>query len=265
MHSRCGKTRSSPSRFLGVLWLLIAASCALDEPVPGDDAAPTAAEPTGLRSLALELPWGVVAGLEVGDASATDALVLLHGARFSSRTWSTLGTLAVPPGEGPLAGGPARIVALDLPGYGGSAPMPSSEGNREGESSGDLEPGPASLVAILDRLGIARALLVVPSMSGCFALPLLHGAPDRLLGMVPIAPACGEPFPPLEGSIVPVLILWGEDDAVLDVAGAAALSDRLGGATVEVFEGASHPCYLDQPDRFHVLLASFWGQVAAGG
>ncbi|MFT5478982.1 MAG: abhydrolase domain-containing protein 14 [Planctomycetota bacterium] len=109
--------------------------------------------------------------------------------------------------------------------------------------------------------------LVAPSMSGSYLGPLLAESPECLLGLVPIAPAAAASFAlPSTGGQADspppsILILWGENDTVFPVAGAATLSAALGNAPVEIFPGGSHPCYLDDPELFHGLLTAFVEEV----
>jgi pimeloyl-ACP methyl ester carboxylesterase len=41
---------------------------------------------------------------------------------------------------------------------------------------------------LLDRLSVTKPVVVSPSMSGTFSLPLVAAEPDRLAGFVAIAP-----------------------------------------------------------------------------
>ena len=184
-------------------------------------------EPEGLRLKALSL--GPTSGVTV---------LLLHGARFSSETWRELGTLEV------LSSAGLRAVALDLPGFGLSA-------------STDREPAEV-LGHVVEALGGGPVVLVSPSMSGAYSLPLVLDRPDTVLGYVPIAPAGIAPYQErLPDVRVPTLILWGSADAVVPLARGEALARAIPGSRLSVFEGASHPCYLDQADRFHAELIDF--------
>jgi pimeloyl-ACP methyl ester carboxylesterase len=118
---------------------------------------------------------------------------------------------------------------------------------------------------VIAAAGAERALLVGPSMGGGFALELVKTSPERVAGLVAIAPAASESFQLSSGSMPPALILWGEKDEVLPVARARELADHMPGARVEILPAASHACYLDAPGRFHELLVSFTREVFARG
>jgi len=175
--------------------------------------------------------------LEAGPSAGID-LLLLHGGRFDSSTWKKLGTIQL------LASRGYRVLALDLPGYGDS---PKSALSRE-----DFLP------ALLKSLDLDQVVILSPSMSGSFSLPMVARHPAKVRAYVPVAPAgVGRYGPRILFSPVPTLILWGSADRVFPVSGAADLATHFQDAEVHVFEGASHPCYLDQPKAFHQVLLAF--------
>jgi pimeloyl-ACP methyl ester carboxylesterase len=55
----------------------------------------------------------------------------------------------------------------------------------------------------------------------------------------------------------PTLILHGTEDAVVDSRNAALLAERLPDARVELFPGAGHLFFWEQPDRFVAALGEF--------
>lgn len=165
------------------------------------------------------------------------AVLLLHGGRFSSATWEELGTLDA------LAAAGLRAVAVDLPGF--------------GESTCAMDDRPGFLRELLERLDIERPVLVVPSMSGAFAVPLVCGEPGLFAGFVPVAPVGLESCERWRDVALPTLIVWSTTDEVVDVAAAHDLHERLEHSRLELFEDARHPCYLDEPERFHGLLTAF--------
>lgn len=166
------------------------------------------------------------------------AVLLLHGAAFDSSTWQKLGTIGV------LANAGYRVCAIDLPGYG------KSPTRRIDPSSFGLE--------LLAHLGLDRAVLVSPSMSGRVSFPLLLRHPERVAGFVPVA-AVGsiEYANKLQNSAVPALVVWGEKDALFPPTQAATLAKSFETAEVLILPGARHPAYLDQPKAFHDALLKF--------
>jgi abhydrolase domain-containing protein 14 len=186
----------------------------------------------------MKLHW-----LEAGPADGRTVL-LLHGARFHSKTWEQLGTLDKLAKEG------FRVVALDLPGFGASPAAPAG--------------AKLDLSAFLVAQKIAAPVVVSPSMSGKFALPLVTEHPDQVSGFVAIAPvALAEYETPLRALALPTLIVWGDRDTVVPLSQAHALHGWVKDSRLVVLKGAQHPCYLDRPDEFHAALIEFLRSLPA--
>ena len=176
--------------------------------------------------------------LEAG-ASGRPAVLLLHGASFSARTWQDLGTLAL------LAGQGYRAVAVDLPGFGQSEP-------------GNPDQPEAFLAEVMEQLTIDRPVLVSPSMSGGYSLPLVARHPEKLRGFVAVAPVSISRYEPeLPGNQLPVLAMWGSDDRIVPLEQAERLVRAMPNARLVVLENAGHACYLQATAEFHQHLTQF--------
>ena len=102
------------------------------------------------------------------------AVVLLHGLT-ATRRYVVMGSRA-------LERSGHRVIAYDARGHGGSSPAPDSAAYGYAELALDLE-------AVLDRLGVARAVLAGASMGAHTLLALALRAPERVAGLVVITPA----------------------------------------------------------------------------
>ncbi|XP_037070324.1 protein ABHD14B-like [Pollicipes pollicipes] len=187
------------------------------------------------------------------EAPPADGLtfLLLHGSRFSSATWQEMKTLRT------LAALGYTAVAIDLPGAGFS----------KSRSRGSL-PADASragfLAAVRSALGLSgRTVLVSPSLSGEFSLPLLAEQPGWLAGFVPVAPVGTEKLSAeqLRAIRVPTAIVYGSEDRGLGAASQRALS-AIPTSTVAVIPGGGHPAYLHDPALWHRVLHNFAQSLA---
>ena len=102
---------------------------------------------------------------------AAPAVLLIHGFGSSLHTWEDIA---------PGLAADRRVVRIDLPGFGLTGPDPT--GDYTDERAHRI------LLALLDRLGIARADVVGSSMGGRIAWSLAAAHPERVRRLVLMAP-----------------------------------------------------------------------------
>jgi pimeloyl-ACP methyl ester carboxylesterase len=189
----------------------------------------------------LELEGGKVHYLVEGHESG-GPVVLLHGASFTSETWNKIGTIKALVAAGRL------VYALDLPGFGRSTP-----------STGSAR---TWLKSVLDMLQIDRPVLVCPSMSGSYALPLAIEHPLRISGLVAVAPVgILKHEPSLRQIAVPVLAVWGENDDLIPQNQADLLVRSVRVGRKMIIAGGSHAPYMSEPSSFHAELLRFLNEI----
>ena len=129
----------------------------------GDAGRAAAAAPAGVRTATLRADDG--ARLAYDDAGAGRAVVLVHGFPQSRRYWHPQ-LAALPAG--------VRALAPDLRGFGDSEPRAPLSLDRHADD----------LVALLDHVGVARAVVCGLSMGGYVALALWRRHPARVRALV---------------------------------------------------------------------------------
>ena len=92
-------------------------------------------------------------------------VVLLHGIASSIYTWRHLLPELAPDHD---------VIALDLPGFGGSVQPPDLAWHLY----------PRVVLGLLDRLGVERAMMVGHSLGGAVAVSVAEESPDRVAGLV---------------------------------------------------------------------------------
>jgi len=108
--------------------------------------------------------------LSVRESGSGTPLVLLHAFPLSSRMWQAqLDELPGPDGSG------ARVLAVDLRGFGGTALGPDQP---------SLDPLADDLALLLDRAGIDRAVIGGLSLGGYTAMAFARRHPGRLSGLL---------------------------------------------------------------------------------
>lgn len=173
--------------------------------------------------------------LETGDADASSAILLLHGASFSAQTWQVLGTLDVLSQQG------YRVVAIDLPGFGLSASWVGTPVD--------------FLLEAIEILNLHRPIVVSPSMSGRYSLPVVAGHSQALSGWVAVAPVALLQYQQsLRGVPLATLAIWGSDDRIVPVSQADLLCQLMPHAQKAILPNVGHACYLKAIAPFHEHL-----------
>ncbi|KAA0191666.1 hypothetical protein HAZT_HAZT006209 [Hyalella azteca] len=174
-------------------------------------------------------------------ADKSKFVLLLHGAAFSSQNWRDIGTLSL------LAAMGYTAVAIDIP----ASFVPSVVQQLQ-------------QVSQLQHCTLVRPILISPSMSGQYSVPLLvteaqDPSGDPYLGAyIPVAPVATEQLTTSLASAVRTrtLILRGETDKSLGLKSVENLK-HIPDSLVVVIPDAGHPAYINQPQIFHNILHNF--------
>lgn len=168
----------------------------------------------------------------------TIPLLFLHGKAFQAETWQELGTL-----QAAIEAG-FSILAIDLPGFGKSP-------------EADLSPETV-INGVMKISNIESAILIGPSMSGKIAMEYTFSNPKKTAALVLVgAVGVEENRDKLNQLPSRTLIIWGENDQISDPANGRLLNKEISGSELVVFDGAKHPCYLEQPELWHKTLLNF--------
>ncbi|HZW55237.1 MAG TPA: alpha/beta hydrolase [Nitrososphaerales archaeon] len=191
-------------------------------------------------------------------------ILFFHGFSFSLDDWARIGTLDLIAKEG------YPVIALDLPaGKGSKSDKMKTQIKEDFVCLVDKFLEKARVPNVGSDTNRGKLIIVGPSMGGGFALSYAIARPQRIAGLVLIAPAT-EPFSDerlmdgLEGVEAPTMLVWGENDDVFPVeTHARVLKNSLGHSKLLVIKGAGHAAYLDKPDEFNDLLIDFLEELSS--
>jgi pimeloyl-ACP methyl ester carboxylesterase len=164
-----------------------------------------------------------------------------------------------------LASAGSTVYALDLIGY--------------GQSGGERLEHPRQALALLELMdveGLQTATIGGVSWGGMIALELALSAPERIERLILVDSAGAGRFSEeqLESIRCPVLVVWGEDDAVIPLAHAAWFGAAIPDCRVEVIQGVTelagvppwgghHPMRF-KPDEFNRIVTDYLGVFTPG-
>jgi len=183
----------------------------------------------GLGRIALVMhDWGVMIGLRWAceHADAVGALVISDGGFFADRRWHDLANVMRTPGEG------ERLVGSYTREAFGAGMRALSSGITE-EALEEYWKGFADDTRRLGHLELYRSgdFEKLAAYDGCLA-----------------------------GLGVPALVLWGEEDRFAGVQLASRFHAEIPGSELELFEGAGHFLWDDEPGRAAGALVDFLGR-----
>jgi len=179
-------------------------------------------------------------------------MVLIHGWSFTSKNWEDVGIFDH------LAGLGFNAYAVDYPGFGKS---PVSEKYRL--DRGDLARGPKFVSDYLSSSKLDHAFLLGASMGGGIAILSALEYPQKIDGIVAVAPAWIEKEEHrMKALEKPVLFVWGSDDRVVPVDLGKGYSKAVKGSKLEIVKGSGHPVYLEKTEQFLSVLDEFLKQFS---
>jgi len=172
-------------------------------------------------------------------------VVLLYTMSMTTKTWERTNT----PGLLQQAG--YRVLCIHLPVIAGN----------EQEPSYPLKG--AILADTLKQLNALDCILVAPSKTGSYALPVVVRGGYSISAFIAISPSDSHRFTRREYQILktPTLILYGSIDKPSSAIALENLQHIPNKEVVEVHD-AGHNCYVDNPDAFHDILLKYLATVA---
>src|SRR2546428_690317 len=185
--------------------------------------------------------------LSVHEAGAGPAVVLCHGFPELAYSWRHQFPA--------LAAAGFRVIAPDQRGYGGSdAPEPIE--------AYDLERLTGDLVALLDALGLDRAVFVGPDWGGfvAWAMPVLH--PDRGAGVIGVnTPYMALPttrvLPRARTLALPCLMITAEWDFALPPELAAGMPALCSDLEMHLIRECGHWTQQERPEELNLLMTDW--------
>ena len=192
---------------------------------------------TNIQSKFINLEGGKIHYLEAGKQDQPSVL-FLHGASFKAQTWQDLGTLQLIAEKG------YHALAIDLPGYGNSTVVSTRTDQ--------------FLSILLEALNLDAPIIISPSMSGNYSLPLVVYHREKISGLVAVAPVSISKYAQqLQGNDLPTLAIWGSNDRIVPTRMADKLVELMPNATKVILKDAGHACYMRATDEFHHHLLHF--------
>jgi abhydrolase domain-containing protein 14 len=176
-------------------------------------------------------------------------VVLLHGFSFNAETWVEVSLFDELAGE-------YSVYSFDMP-YGPKSRSDKFSAENRDEYAGFLN-------NMIETLNIHNPALLGASISGEVTLRyLIHGYSAQagiVIGPVGIKSLSTQ----LSRITVPLLAIWGGEDTISPSADSKILASHMKNSEVHIIEGAGHPCYLDEPEKFKEMVRDFLQRNSKG-
>jgi pimeloyl-ACP methyl ester carboxylesterase len=172
-------------------------------------------------------------------------MILLHGMSFTSNNWVQLNAFQT------FANAGFNVYAPDYPGFG------NSEGNPEYQLDSNFSNGSKFILDFTEELKLSKSNIIGPSMGGGIVLRTLIDY-DIISSGIVIAPAgIQQMIKDLHKIKVPLLILWGEKDQVINKENAKLLLGAVPESTLVMVPDGGHALYLEKPNIFYSEVMKF--------
>jgi pimeloyl-ACP methyl ester carboxylesterase len=200
----------------------------------------------------VQLPGGKVHYAEAGQG---DPVVMIHG-------YAPISTWHVWDANIAAIAGVRRVLALDLPGYGGSH---SPEGGRPQDFGEWFRIYTETVEAFIDALDLQNVALCGLSAGGGVALHVTADRAGDIQRLVLVDSAGAELSDRWKSISVSTLIFWQREDRVVPVEQGERLHSAIAGSRLEIFEGNVagiepyewHWAHALNPERFNELASAF--------
>jgi len=180
-----------------------------------------------------------------GQKGVQPDVLLLHGKKYGSKTWKGVGTLQI------LAWWGYKTYAIDLPGY-----QLSKKATAPSDTYGRKE----FMESLIDKLRLKKVVIITPSMSGLYGLPiLLEDSNVDLRCFVAISPENTPKYKreQYQSVDVPVLVMYGERDKTPAKDEMLYWMENIPDHTNVMVQKAEHAAFVGNPEGFHNDILRF--------
>lgn len=176
-------------------------------------------------------------------------VVLLHGYSFYAETWVEVGLFDALAGD-------HRVYSFDMP-YGSKSKSDKFNADNRDEYADFLN-------TMMKALTIENPILIGASISGEVTLRyLIRGYNAR--SAVVVGPVGIKSLDNQLGRIaIPLLAIWGEKDTISPPVDSTILESQVKNSEIRIIDGASHPCYQDEPEKFTEIVKNFIQRTSMG-
>lgn len=186
----------------------------------------------------------------IGEGGRKKPIVLLHGYSFNRNVWKEIGLLQK------LEYERIPFIALDMP-YG----IKSECTRRTSDALMNL----SFLEEVVEKkIGKeSKPLMIGASLGGYFSI--LYAEENSVSGLILIGPV-GTEEDRIKAKVsnlnVPVLIIVGEKDTIIDLDSIKSFSASLRNSQLKIYESSGHPAYLYQKEKFVDDVLSFYRSIS---
>ncbi|MEM0148639.1 MAG: alpha/beta hydrolase [Candidatus Micrarchaeaceae archaeon] len=170
--------------------------------------------------------------------------VLFHGYSFESKVWEQVGLVKAMNAAG------YNVIAIDVPGF------PKSRNRFKIDDSDFIE----LLYSLIREKASASVVMLGSSASSRNAVNFAKSHSNAIKAMILVGPVY-LPQDVLKTFNFKILGIWGSKDEISPPEAGAKLLKNAKNSEYKVIDGASHACYLSNPEEFNRIIVEFLASV----